>query len=89
MLENFLRHFRKRNRNKEKLMKHFSEEYLTQLINEHKLVSASITALTVTDFRKYVMNHNVDIVTAASSNLKARKVELEAMIDVLTDFLRG
>lgn len=70
-------------------MQYFSEEYREKLINEHKLISASISRLVEIEYAKYARAHGADIVTLAVSNLKARKVELEAHIDVLTDFLRG
>lgn len=66
-------------------MSYFSAEYREKLQQEHKLVSATITRLTVTDFPRYARSHGADIVTAAVSNLKAKKVELEAQIDLLAE----
>ena len=70
-------------------MDHFSTEYLERLQNEHKLVATSITQLTVHDYPRYARAHGVDPVAGAVSNLKAKKVELEAMIDVLAEFLKA
>lgn len=70
-------------------MKHFSEEYRDKLINEHKLVSASINRLTTTDYPRQARAHGADTIHAAVQNLKAKKVELEAQIDVLNEFLEG
>lgn len=71
------------------LMQHFSDEYLQSLINEHKLVSASIKQLIENRYQLYARTHGADTVSAAASNLRTRKVELEAQIDVLNDFLKG
>lgn len=79
----------KRNKKEKKDMKHFSDEYREKLQNEHKLVSASITHLTTSGWPRFARAHGADVVTAAVSNLKVRKVELEAQIDVLTEFLDG
>jgi len=70
-------------------MQQFSDEYRQKLINEHKLVSTSITRLTTTDWPRQARQHGADVVGAAVSNLKAKKVELEAQIDVLSEFLDG
>jgi hypothetical protein len=70
-------------------MKHFSEEYMQSLINEHKLVSASVTQLLETRYQWYARQHGADVVAAAASNLRIRKVELEAQIDLLDEFLKG
>lgn len=70
-------------------MKHFSHEYREHLINEHKMISASIVRLTDPQHgaMQYARAHGHDAVAAAASNLKTRKVELEAQIDLLTEFL--
>lgn len=68
-------------------MKYFSEEYKEKLQNEHKLVAAAITRLTTVDYPRQARSHGVDVVTAAVSNLKTRKLELEVQIDVLNEFL--
>jgi hypothetical protein len=78
-----------RNKQKEKLMQHFSEEYRQSLINEHKLISVAIAQLVDTGYGKYARTHGVDAVQGAASKMRIRKVELEAMIDVLTDFIHG
>ena len=70
-------------------MLHFSKEYLENLQNEHKLVSAAISQITTHAYVRFARTHGADPVAAAASNLKARKVELEAQIDVLTEFLSG
>lgn len=70
-------------------MKHFSEEYLQTLVNEHKLISASISQMLEVSYSRYARSHGADVVAAAASKLRTRKVELEAQIDVLTDFLKG
>jgi len=70
-------------------MKQFSEEYRDKLINEHKLVSASINRLTTEDWPRQARAHGADVCAAAVSNLKAKKVELEVQIDVLNEFLTG
>lgn len=68
-------------------MKQFSEEYRDKLINEHKLVSASITQITTHEWNRYARAHGAEVASAAVSNLKARKVELEAQIDVINEYL--
>lgn len=70
-------------------MQHFSEEFRQKLINEHRLVSASIARLGEIEYAKYARAHGYDAAALALTNLKARKVELEVQIDVLTDFLHG
>ena len=65
----------------------FTAEHREKLQAEHKFVSATITRLTVTNFKQYAQQHGPDIITAAASNLKARKVELEAQIDLIAEFL--
>lgn len=70
-------------------MKQFSEEYLESLINEHKLVAASIIRLSdpASGAAVYARNHNHDTIVLAITQLRAKKVELEAKIDVLREFL--
>ena len=73
----------------EACMQHFSQEYLEKLTAEHKLVSATITHITHNKYPIFVRQHSVDVVTSAVSNLKTRKVELEGMIDILSEYLNG
>lgn len=84
--KNLLRFFRKKSHKKEH-MKQFSSEYLDKLIADHKLVSSTITQIQITGFGGYASRHGVDNVHAALGSLKAKKVELEGMIDVLTEYL--
>lgn len=76
---------------KEKHMNHFSQEFLDKLIAEHRLVSASILQLTSNHadggYARYARAHGPDAVDQAKKNLYVRKVELEAQIDVLRDYL--
>jgi hypothetical protein len=74
---------------KEKHMNHFSQEYLEKLIAEHKLVSASIARLRGEDFNRHSRNHGAAAVSMALSTMTSRKVELEAYIDTLADYLNG
>lgn len=75
---------------KEKHMQHFSHEYLEKLIAEHRLVTASIMELSnPLGASKMSKKHNIKAVDAAFNNLQARKVELEVMIDVLSEYLNG
>lgn len=76
----------KRTPKKETHMKHFSPEYRDSLIAEHKLVSASIAHIT-DNHGKIIRNHSAAAVGGAVNNLLSRKIELEVMIDVLTDYL--
>ena len=69
-------------------MQHFSREYLEKLVAEHKLISASIAHIS-TSGPRYCQRHENTTVSQAIQNLKVRKVELEGMIDVLSDFLEG
>lgn len=68
-------------------MEYFSQEFLDQLINEHKLVNASIHQLT-DRYKQYVQAHSPDALTAALTTLRGKKVELEAKIDVLSEYLK-
>ncbi len=75
---------------KEKHMQHFSHEYLEKLVAEHRLVSAAIIELSrPPGYPKKVKEYGLDVVDAALKNLKAKKVELETMIDVLSEYLNG
>ena len=69
-------------------MEHFSQEFLDKLINEHKLVNASIHQLT-DRYKQYLQAHSSDALTAALTTLRGEKVVLEAKIDVLGEFLRA
>ena len=70
-------------------MQYFSEEYRQQLINEHKLISASIAQLSDIGYARYARSHGVDTIIAALSQLKTKKVELEAMIDVINEYVKN
>ena len=69
-------------------MEHFSQEFLNKLVNEHKLVNASIHQLT-DRYKQYLQAHSPDALTAALTSLRGEKVVLEAKIDVLGEFLRA
>ena len=88
-MKNILSRWFRRKPKKEEHMKHFSQEYLDKLIAEHKLVSATITQIQVNAFAAYSSRHGIDNVHASLGSLKAKKVELEGMIDVLTEYLHG
>jgi hypothetical protein len=64
----------------------FSVEYKQKLVNEHKLVVASINQLNERR-HMYVQNHTIGFYDAAVAELKKDKIILEAKIDVLSDFL--
>lgn len=68
-------------------MQHFSHEYLEKLIAEHRLVSATMNKLSSSPV--YVRNHGAQGVSIAVDNLKIKRIELEAMIDVLQEYLNG
>jgi hypothetical protein len=72
----------------DKHMEYFSQEFLTKLINEHKLVNASIHQLT-DRYKQYLQAHSPDALTAALTSLRGKKVELEAKIDVVGQFLNS
>ena len=65
----------------------FSKEYLDQLIAEHKLVSVSIGRITERDYPRFAKSHGVAAVDTAVLQLKSKKVQLEAMIDSLSDYI--
>ena len=67
-------------------MQHFSHEYLEKLIAEHRIVSATMNKLSTSQV--YVRNHGA-AVASAIDNLKVKRIELEAMIDVLQEYLNG
>jgi len=69
-------------------MQHFSQEYLEKLVAEHKLVSASIAHIT-SSIARYSQRHEGGSISQGVQNLKARKVELEGMMDVLGEFLNS
>lgn len=73
----------------EKHMQHFSEEYLNKLVAEHKMVSASLARLKGPEFNAYARSHTADQVNSAIYNFSVQRVELEAKIDVLRDYLQG
>ena len=68
-------------------MQHFSHEYLEKLVAEQRLVSATIHQLTITNF--YSGRHSGQSVSLAVDDLKIKRIQLEAMIDVLRDYLNG
>lgn len=70
-------------------MQHFSDEYLERLIAEHKFVSATINHISQKEYTRFARAHGVDSVAAATNNLRAKRIELEGMIDVLTEYLHG
>ena len=69
-------------------MQHYSEEYLDKLVAEHRLVSATIVHIQA-DWNRIARNHTGTAASSAVSNLLAKKVELEGMIDVLREYLTG
>lgn len=69
-------------------MQYFSQEYLEKLVNEHKLVQASINRLTQKN-AIYRRENSIPIMDNALSNFRTRKLELEVQIDELTEFLNG
>ena len=84
-----LKWWRKR-KQKEKDMQHYSQENMDKLIAEHRLVAASIAHLRNSgQYAKQQRNHGGQSVDAAIASMSARKVELEAYIDVLHEFLNG
>lgn len=76
-------------------MKHFSQEYLEQLQNEHKLIVASIRALKSAPRKYSESGENVSPLMAQAAydqsilQLHTQRVMLESKIDVLNDFLNG
>jgi hypothetical protein len=74
---------------KEKHMNHFSQEYLEKLVAEHKLVSASLAQLKTVNYQRHSRVHGNAPVDLAIGNMAARKVELEAYIDSLSEYLNG
>jgi hypothetical protein len=81
--------FQRQPTKKEISMEHFSNEFRDKLIAEHKLTSAAINTLLTAASGKYNGRVGLDIVTAAVYKLKVEKLELEAKIDVLDEFLNG
>jgi len=84
-----LKRFFKSNTHKEKHMNHFSQEFCDKLIAEHKLISASIANLQGPSYSRQIRVHSQTVVDSSLFNLRTKKVELEAMIDVLQDYLNG
>ena len=76
-------------KHKENHMNHFSQEYLEKLVAEHKLVSASLVQLKTLNYQRHSRVHGNVSVDTAISNMAARKVELEAYIDTLQEYLNG
>jgi hypothetical protein len=79
---------KKKTPERKQLMQHFSQEYLQSLVNEHKLIQASINRLTQ---RRafYVRENSVSVMDKALDNFRVRKMELEVQIDELNEFLHG
>ncbi len=74
-------------------MKHFSQEYLEHLQNEHRLTTAAIINLR-NNPRKYMQvdqrrNQNQNHLDQVFNTLEQSRIELESKIDVLSDFLNG
>lgn len=84
---NKLKAFLSRTPVKEKHMEKFSKEYYDELLAEYKMVSATITHIGQTDAARFARSHGPDVVTAAVTNLKVRKCELEGMLEVLQNYL--
>lgn len=71
-----------------KHMEIFSHDYKDKLIAEHKLVSASIAHITNAHvFSHFARVHGNDVCVESLTNLRVQKVQLEAKIDVLSEFL--
>lgn len=71
-------------------MQYFSEEYKDKLVNEHKLLTGSINFMQHPgNYAKYVRTHGVDLASAALNDMRIKKVQLEAKIDTLIEFLDG
>jgi hypothetical protein len=87
-IKDLFRRKKKPDINKEKLMQYFSEEYLEKLINEHKLVQASINRIQQRA-QLYRRENQISILDQALVNFRVRKVELEVQIDELREFLNG
>jgi hypothetical protein len=81
--------FKEKTPKKESHMEMFSLEYRDKLVAEHKLISASIGHLQGDHMARFMHRHQSDPVRGALASMKVRKVELEAQIDVLNDFLTG
>jgi hypothetical protein len=67
---------------------HLSELRLSELIAEHRFICATLAHLS-SSFPTYARQHGNDSTTFAISSLKAKKVELEAKIEVLRHFLNS
>lgn len=71
-----------------KHMEIFSHDYKDKLIAEHKLVSASIAHMSSPYvFANFARVHGNDVCVESLTNLRVQKVQLEAKIDVLSEFL--
>lgn len=70
-------------------MEYLSREFLNQLVAEHKLVSAAIGQILHQQYNTFSRNHGIPVVDAAVMNLKVKKLELEAKIDALSEYLNG
>lgn len=65
-----------------------SHARLQELVTEHKFTSACIAHLS-SQFPSYARQHGNDTTACAISTLKSKKVELEAAIEVLQNFLNS
>ena len=71
-------------------MQHFSHEHLDKLIAEHRLVSATIARLSSPSTNAvYARNHGAAVIIVALDDLRKKKVQLEATIDALSEYLNG
>lgn len=71
------------------LMKHFSQDYLEHLQNEHRLTTAALINLR-NNYRKYLVDNRTHAhIETTVNELEHKRIELESKIDVLTDFLNG
>ena len=69
-------------------MKHFSQEYLERLQNEHRLVTAALINLK-NNPRKYLgdVTRLISHIDEAVNKLESERVVLESKIDILNEFL--
>ena len=77
---------RKPKSSKGKSMDFFSNEYRNTLVDEHKLVSTAI-AHVESKYAQYSPHHPPQAIANAIASMRAKKVELEVKIDILSDYL--
>jgi len=89
MLEAFNRFFKKPKPIEiPKHMELFSHDYKDKLVAEHRLVSAAIAHMSNPHvFTNFARTHGNDVCVESLTNLRVQKVQLEAKIDVLSEFL--